>query len=180
MRILIYIFLLAAVGCANKTQRDKSTAERIELVPEPDKGVNCSAMDLVKLKDKELQDEFFKQLDSIKKVQYSNYTQDTGNSVDITPNLLRQFLENINADSLQMNGVYESHFFFNIAPPQYVDSKKCKDIISIQYFIDCGFRMVIDNVYLVEKEGCIGGSQVVYGFKIIDGKIVDFGRQEAG
>ena len=27
---------------------------------------------------------------------------------------------------------------------------------------------------------CVGGSQVVYGFQIYNGKIVDFGRQEAG
>ena len=183
MRALIYIFLLTIIGCADSTHEEKSL--KTEKLSEPTTSVitpnSCSAKDLLELRNPALQYDFFRQLDSIRKVQYPNNDQDTNNSVDITPNLLRKFLAEINADTLQQNEIYEGYYFFNIAPPQYVDSKKCRDKITIQYFgKECGFRIIIDNVYLVEKEGCIGGSQVLYGFKIVGGKIVDFTRNEAG
>jgi len=199
MRAFIYLFLMTIIGCTYTTHEDNSSAGRIEPVPESHKKlqlkteklsepttsattpINCSAKNLLKLRDNGLQYDFFRQLASIRKVQYPNNDQDTDNSVDITPSLLKKFLKDVNVDTLQKNGTYESYYFFNIAPAQYVDSKKCKDKIEIQYFNkECGFRMVIDNVYLVEKRDCIGGSQVIYGFKIVDGKIVDFTRNEAG
>ncbi len=192
MKTLLYLFLLTIIACADPTQKDKSSANSIEPIPEPDKKEsestvsaqkpnNCSASDFLKLKDKNLQDDFFRQLDSLRKSQYRINDPDTKSSVDITQNLLKKFLKEVNIDTLQKNGTYECFYFFNIAPPEFVDSKKCKDKITIQYLSEtCEFRMMVDNVYLVDVEDdkpyCIGGAQVVYDFKILDGKIVDFRR----
>jgi hypothetical protein len=95
--------------------------------------------------------------------------------------MLQQFLQDIDIDLLSKSNSFERAYFFKIAPPQFSDSKKCKDLIKIQYFPkSCTFRLVIDNVYLVEKTECIGGSQVVYSFKIVNGRLSDFWRDEAG
>jgi len=141
---------------------------------------DCSPTDFTKLKDKKLQDNFFTQLDSVKKVQYPKNDQDTKNAVDLTPKMLNQFLKDFNLETFKKTGIYENYYFFNISPPQFKDSKICKDKISVQYFSEsCTYRMIVENVYIVENN-CIGGQQVSYNFKIIKNKIVDFGRDEAG
>jgi hypothetical protein len=141
---------------------------------------DCSSTDITKLNDKKLQVDFFTRLDSVRKAQYPNNDQDTNNSVDLTPKLLQLFLKDINLETLKKNGRYDAFYFFNISPPQFKDSKECKDRISLRYFPEsCMFRIEVENVYLVERD-CIGGSQVSYGFKIVKDKIVDFGRNEAG
>jgi len=142
---------------------------------------SCSAKDFLLLRDKVTQSDFFRQRDSVRKIQYPLGDQDTCNSVDITKNMLQQFLKDIDINLLLKTNTFESTYFFNIAPPQFSDSKKCKDIIRLQYFpSSCTFRLVIDNVYLVENTDCIGGSQVVYSFKIVNGRLSDFWRNEAG
>lgn len=140
-----------------------------------------SSKDFLQLKNKELQADFFRVLDSTRKSQYRNNDQDIYNLVDITPDLLRKFLKDINADTLARHDVFEARYFFNIAPRSFTDSKKCDDLVTLRFFREDGsFRMIIDNVYPVEELGCAGGAQVIYGFKIRDNRIVDFDRQAAG
>ena len=202
MKNLIYILtLLILFGCGNSDKKDNQIAsDRMEFIPKPDKDLRekyeksiiegseqidsiiCSgrAVDILKLKEKELQIEFFLKLDSIKKLQYPDKDQDTCNSVDLTPALLNKILKDINGMTLQEKGVFTSFYNFNIACPGFTDSEVCKDKVSIHFFEEsCCFRIVIENSYMVEGD-CIGGSQVVYGFKIDNGRIIDFGRQEAG
>lgn len=141
----------------------------------------CDASDFLKLKDKQLQADFFKHLDSVRKIQYPANDQDIYNLVDITPAMLNSFLNDINIDSLQKNASYEHKYFFNIAPKGFTDSRTCADVIILRFFEeDCSFRVIIDNVYPVEEQGCAGGAQVIYGFHIEDNKIIRFGRQAAG
>jgi hypothetical protein len=141
----------------------------------------CGSEDFLKLKNKQLQADFFRQLDSVRKGQYPNNDQDIYNLVDITPALLNKFLSDINIDSLRKNEMYEASYFFNIAPKEYTDSRKCDDVITVRFFSeDCSFRMIIDNVYPVKDVGCAGGAQVLYGFKIFKSRIIEFGRQAAG
>lgn len=142
---------------------------------------SCSAKDFLLLRDKGVQADFFRQRDSVQKIQYPLDDQDKFNSVDITSKMLQQFLKDIDINQLLKTDNFESSYFFNISPPQFKDSKKCKDVIKVQYFhSSCTFRLVIDNVYLVQDTDCIGGTQVMYSFKIINGRISDFGRDEAG
>ena len=194
--ILFTLIILMFIGCNDIQRNSESHNDRLELVPEPDKALrleyeksagseipdtvrrNCSALDLMNLKN--LQAEFFSQLDSILRVQYPNNDREPESFVDLTPRLLDQFLSDINKDSLILNGEFEKEYHFNLAPPGFTDPKICKDKISITFDGDhCGFRLVIYNTFLVEPSWCTENN-VVYGFEIRDGRIIDFGRQEAG
>ncbi len=134
----------------------------------------------MKLKNKEISTSFFTQLDSIRRVQYSKNDQETEIFVDINPNILIQFLKDIDQVELSKNGQFEKEYHFNIAPIGYSDPPKCKDKISIQFFPEtCKYRMVIWNTFLVEPDWCTE-SQVVYSFEIKDNQIKNFWRNEAG
>ena len=100
--------------------------------------------------------------------------------VDLTPEYLDKFLADLDQDSLSMNNRFEKDYHFNVAPKDYTDPEICKDKIGITFDKEhCSFRLNIYNTFLVEPDWCTE-SMVVYGFIISNGKIVDFGRQEAG
>lgn len=145
-----------------------------------DKPTTCQAVDLMKLQNKELQNDFFKQLDSIRHIQYPNNDQETEIMVDFTPAMLKQFLKDIDTATLSKTGRFEKEYYFNIAPKGYSDPKVCKDKISVEFdFATCTYRMVIWNSFLVEPNWCTE-HQVVYGFTIKNNKIIDLERNEAG
>lgn len=137
-----------------------------------------TALDFLKLTDKTIRTDFFRQLDSIRNVQYSKNDQDTAIFIDITPKLLDRFIRDLNKDELSKTGEFEKEYNFNIAPPQYRDSKECKDKISIAFDKNtCRFRLTIFNVFFAEW---CQESTVIYGFQISSDKILNFGRSEAG
>ena len=141
---------------------------------------DCSPTTIKKLEDKRLMGYFFDRLDSVKRIQYPGNDQDTGNSVDLNPRLLSQFISDINTETFSKTGTFQKHYFFDMAPASYKDSEKCKDVISIQFIpSSCSFRIEIQNAYPV-KNDCAGGSQVSYHFKIQNNSIVNFSRNEAG
>lgn len=202
MKFISCILLLLILSSCNveETNTKQHDNDRIVFVPEPDKDLRekyekadaeknikhdtdtCLKYhaDLLNLKKKELQTEFFVMLDSIKNVQYPSNDQDSCNSVDLSPDLLKQFLNDIDIDSLKSSNLYTALYNFNIACHGFKDSDRCMDKISFQFFPEtCGYRIVIENSYLVEG-ACIGGSQVNYGFKIKGDRIVNLSRQEAG
>ena len=194
MKIHYYIIIaLLTIGCGNSDKKDSEVeSDRNESVSHKEKDSKQNskeidsanyygkAIDILKLKEPLLQKEFFRELDSIKDLQYPENDQEECNNVDITSELLNTFLGDINTSTFQEKGEFECFYNFNIACPGFSDSEICKDKISIQFFeSSCNFRMVIENCYMVEGS-CIGGAQVVYTFKIIDGKVINFGRNEAG
>lgn len=166
----VIILLLLGAGCS----------EQQESLPKVEQHINCTASDFLNLANETTETSFFHQRDSVLKSQYPHGDKDVFNSVDITREMLHQFLREITIDSLALSGSIEKVYFFNISPPAYSDSKLCEDRIAVRYFEDdCTYRMTIDNVYMVEGD-CIGGSQVSYGFRIEGDQIIDFTRQEAG
>jgi len=193
--ILSILFLL--IGCADNPKKEKPiVSDRLELIPEPDKNLNeahltlkednpidtitCqkTALDFLKLANKNIQTDFFHQLDSIRKVQYSKDDQDTAIFVDLTPKLLDKFLSDLNKDVFSETGNFEKDYNFNIAPPKYTDSKACKDKISI--FFDkqtCRFRLVICNVFFAEW---CQESAVVYTIEVDGNKFLLIWRDVAG
>jgi len=202
MKNLIYILtVLTFFGCGNTEKKETADAsDRMELVPEPDKDLreeyeksiekdseqiaatNCMGKteDFLNLRDKELQVDFFSKLDSIRKVQYPHNDQETSIMVDLTPEYLIEFLDDINLDSLTANKQYEKEYHFNIAPKDYTDPEICKDKIAMSFDAEnCSYRLNVYNTFLVEPDWCTE-SMVVYGFKIENDKIVDFWRQVAG
>lgn len=158
-------------------------SDRLELIPEPDTQIDTisydkRALEFLKLTNKNIQTDFFHQLDSIRKVQYPKNDQDTAIFVDLTPKLLDKFLRDLNEDEFSKAGNFEKEYNFNIAPPKYTDSKECSDKISITFDKrTCSFRLVIYNEFFAEW---CQESIVVYGFKIKGNKISDFRRNEAG
>ncbi len=139
---------------------------------------DTSPIAFLKLTEKKIQVDFFHQLDSIKKDQYPNDDLDTNIFVDITPKLLNKFLGDLNEELFIETGSFEKEYNFNIAPPQFVDSKECLDKISITFEKNtCSFHMIIYNEFFADW---CQESTVVYGFKIIGNKISDFRRNEAG
>ena len=193
---------LTLLGCANSTNKEKSSeiiiatpdseTERIlkveeepiksDFEPAQIESIDCSGTisDFLKLNDKELQLDFFSNLDSIRKVQYPDNDQDTLIMVDLTPEYLTMFLTDINSNSLMVNNQFEKEYHFDIAPKDYTDPEICKDKIAVSFDDkSCSFRLHIYNTFLVEPDWCTE-SMVVYGFKIENDKITDFWRQEAG
>lgn len=202
MKNLIYILTgLIFFGCNNTQEKETaSVSDRMELVTEPDKDLRedyeksmekdseqvtfttCMGKteDFLKLRDKELQIDFFSKLDSVRKVQYPNNDQETSIIVDLTPEYLTEFLADINLGSLIANRQFEKEYHFNIAPKDYIDPEICKDKIAVSFDAgNCSFRLNVYNTFLVEPDWCTE-SVVVYGFNIENDKIVDFWRQEAG
>lgn len=139
---------------------------------------NSAATDILKLRDKIIQADFFHQLDSIRKVQYPNNDQDTAIFVDFTPILLNRFLKDVNKEQLTNTGEFEKEYNFNISPPQYKDSKECKDKISLTFDKEtCSFHITIFNEFFAEW---CQESSVTYLFQIVDSKISNFTRSETG
>ncbi|SFT43354.1 hypothetical protein SAMN05216474_0540 [Lishizhenia tianjinensis] len=202
MKILIYILIvLTFFGCVNTQENDNiATSDGIELTPGPDKeqreeyaksmekdseqvaSTICmgKAEDFLKLKGTGLQADFFSKLDSIRKVQYPNNDQETSIMVDLTLEYLKEFLADINLDSLTANNQFEKEYHFNIAPKGYTDPEICKDKIAMNFEAkNCSFRLSVYNTFLAQPDWCVE-SMVIYGFKIENDKIVHFWRQEAG
>lgn len=139
-----------------------------------------SLIDFFKLKDKNLQSEFFFKLDSVRKVQYTNIDQEKSIFVDLTPEYLDKFLDDIDIDSILTQSEIEMKYHFNIAPKGYKDPEMCLDALRLRLDKEfCQFTMVVYNTFLVEPDWCTE-SAVIYGFKLSGNKIIDFWRNEAG
>lgn len=202
MKYLIYIgTLLAFLGWGNSQNNVAiTTRENIGIALKPDKELrknhetslvqastkvvsgSCfqKPSDFLTLKNKEIQSTFFYKLDSTRKVQYPENDQEISMMVDLTPEYLNKFIADINLDTLLVNKRFGKEYHFNISPNGYSDPKRCKDKIEVIFDEkQCTFRLNIYNTFLVEPNWCTE-SMVVYGFSILNGKIVDFGRQEAG
>ena len=194
MKTLITIFtVLFFLSCINNKENETSTD-----LPDPEHdstlqtdniksnqslksettACNIAATDILKLRDATIQADFFHQLDSIRKVQYPNNDQDTAIFVDFTPILIDRFLKDLNKEQLTSKGEFKKEYNFNISPPQYKDSKECRDKISLTFDnITCNFRITIFNEFFAE--GC-QESTVTYVFQIRSNKISNFGRYETG
>ncbi|MES2616691.1 MAG: hypothetical protein V4613_02370 [Bacteroidota bacterium] len=195
-QLIIIASIFLQIGCTNnqkteapvasdtiKLTTDSSKTHNEEhLVPTEDPQIvsipcNKTALDFLKLKDKKIQASLFHQIDSIRKVHYSN-GEDTFYSFDITPKLLDKFIKDINKDQFVKTREFEKEYNFNIDSSMGKDPKPCKDNISISFEKkNCRFRLIIVNVFYVEW---CHESSVVYYFSINGDRISDFWRGEAG
>lgn len=182
MKHLITIFIIFfSFSCAQNQEKVTVTgADSTELAGTQIDSGSCdkTALDFVKLTNKNTRSGFFNQLDSARKAQYPNNDHEPAIFVDLTPELLDKFLKDLNKDQLVKTGNFDKEYYFNIAPLQFSDSKKCKDKISITFYKEtCSFILVIHNEFFAE--GC-QESSITYGFEINGDKISDFTRNEAG
>jgi hypothetical protein len=147
---------------------------------EPRPSPACQVLDFMKLQKKNLEDNFFRQLDSVRRIQYPDNDQEKEKMIDLNPTLLAQFLKDIDQNALLNNGQFEKEYHFNIAPKGYSDPEKCRDKISIEFSPDdCRYRFVIWNTFLAEPGWCTE-SQVIYSFEIRGDQLMGFYRNEAG
>lgn len=137
----------------------------------------CKPLDFLKLREKEIQVKFLHLIDSIKELQYPEESEPT-TFVDITQQYLINFLNDLNIDSLRINGFFEKEYDFN-KKSQNTDQVICQDAISVAYLEkDCSFMLHVLNTNFID--GWCGESSVVYLFKIKNDKVIDFIRREAG
>lgn len=168
------VFIITAFFLADRPTGYLSS-DQIHFIEPP-----CKISDVLQLKNKKLQSDFFKQLDSIHRMQYPDGNPDSAIFIDMTPKMLNQFLKDIDTAVLSKTGRFEKEYHFKIAPKGFTDPATCKDKITIEFYPgSCGYRIVIDNTFLVQPNWCTE-SEVSYYFKIRNGLIVDFGRQAAG
>jgi hypothetical protein len=198
MKHLIFILTIFLLfGCAeNQEKVSVAKTDSVGLTPGSGKNVEkvflesksgtqtdsgpCdkTALEFLKLNNKNTRADFFHQLDSVRKLQFPNNDQDTAIFVDLTPKLLATFLKDLNKDQLVKTGHFDKGYYFNIAPQQFSDSRKCKDRISINFDRKtCSFYITIYNEFFAEW---CQESTVTYGFKIKGDKISGFTRNEAG
>lgn len=136
------------------------------------------ASDVLYLKNPAIQKSFFRQLDSMLKIQYPNNDQEKDIFVDLTPNMLNQFLSDLDTNVLIKNGAFDKSYHFNIAPPMYKDTKTCSDQITLEYDIHSNyFSIIISNRFFAEW---CQESAVRYFFILTKKKVILLDRTEAG
>ena len=173
MRLLLLTLLaVSQPGIGPKTGQGKKPTEATR--------TSCDAASLERLKNPVLFASFFHCVDSMRRVQYPNGEQDTTLSVDITPAVMKEFLEKVDHALLSRSGEAEIDFHFGVAPTGYTDPPACRDKVSVSFNArSCHFRMVVFNTFLVPPDWCTEGT-VVYGFMIGQDRVLDFYRDEAG
>lgn len=136
------------------------------------------ASDILYLKNPAIQKSFFRQLDSMLKIQYPKNDQEKDIFVDLTPKMLDQFLNDLDTNLLIKNGAFDKSYHFNIAPPMYKDTKKCSDQITLENDVHSNyFSLIISNRFYAEW---CQESAVRYFFIITKNTIRIIGRSEAG
>lgn len=136
------------------------------------------ASDILYLKNPTIQKSFFRQLDSMLKIQYPKNDQEKDIFVDLTPKMLDQFLSDLDTNLLIKNGAFDKSYHFNIAPPMYKDTKTCSDQITLEYDVHSNyFSLIISNRFYAEW---CQESAVRYFFILTKNTIRIIGRSEAG
>jgi hypothetical protein len=168
---LSFLFAIISTNDLNQITDKRGGAENI---------LACDASGIMQLQNRKLQGDFFKQLDSVLLVQYPDGRRESYIFVELTTVLLNNFLKDIDTLALAKTGMFEKEYHFKIAPKGYTDHGKCMDKISIRFSsADCSYIMTINNRFMVEDGWCTE-HQVVYAFKIAEGKISKFWRNAAG
>lgn len=154
---------------------------------------NCSVDDFLLLRKKDVQQDFFKKMDSIFVVQYPN-KKDRENTINVTPEILNRYLKDINEQSLRDSLVVfndvtlaNKEYNFKFIPKSFHQWKTSnyKNTIYIRYSPNhCSFGLYINYSCIIdfedEEDKVIEEHLIFYHFKIVNGKIVDFGRNEVG
>jgi hypothetical protein len=148
---------------------------------------NCAPPNVIlSLLDSSVQQQFFHKRDSMKQIQILG--KDSVAFIDINSEIIDDFINSIDIDLFIKN-----HFFWKDYEclPNCLPGTDRRGWISLEYYPEnwgCGFRLTIQNVYLEVYDDepdkiyeIIAYEQmVVYGFDIINNKIVDFIRHLTG
>ena len=145
------------------------------------KAEGCKVKNILLLKNKNLQADFFRKIDSITAVQYPKSKAQT---VNITPAILNKYLSDIEKDlSTQVadTTTFERTYHYKLVPPEFAkQASNAKNKIYISFYPKgCDFTLHLLYSYYLKEHDVVVESSVIYHFTIIDGKIVNFGRDES-
>ena len=145
------------------------------------KAEGCKVKNILLLKNKNLQADFFRKIDSITAVQYPKSKAQT---VNITPAIINKYLSDIEKDlSTQMadTTTFEKTYHYKLVPPEFAkQASNAKNKIYISFYPKgCVFTLHLLYSYYLKEHDVVVESSVIYYFTIIDGKIANFGRDES-
>jgi len=145
------------------------------------KAEGCKVKNILLLKNKNLQADFFRKIDSITAVQYPKSKAQT---VNITPAILNKYLSDIEKDlSTQIadTTTFEKTYHYKLVPPEFAkQASNAKNKIYISFYPKgCVFTLHLLYSYYLKEHDVVVESSVIYYFTIIDGKIANFGRDES-
>ena len=145
------------------------------------KAQECNLKVFLSLKSKNLQADFFRKIDSITAVQYPKSKAQT---VNITPAILNKYLSDIEKDLSQQpidEIIAERTYHYKLVPPEFAkQASNAKNKIYISFYPKgCVFTLHLLYSYYLKEHDVVVESSVIYYFTIIDGKIVNFGRDES-
>ena len=145
------------------------------------KAQECNLKVFLSLKSKTLQADFFKKIDSVTAVQYP---KEKAQTVNITPAILNKYLSDIEKDLSQQpidEIIAERTYHYKLVPPEFAkQASNAKNKIYISFYPKgCDFTLHLLYSYYLKEHDVVVESSVIYHFTIIDGKIVNFGRDES-
>lgn len=145
------------------------------------KAQECKLKVFLSLKSKNLQADFFRKINSVTAVQYPKSKAQT---VNITPAILNKYLSDIEKDlSTQVTDTttFERTYHYKLVPPEFAkQASNAKNKIYISFYPKgCVFTLHLLYSYYLKEHDVVVESSVIYHFTIINGKIVNFGRDES-
>lgn len=145
------------------------------------KAEGCKVKNILLLKNKNLQADFFRKINSVTAVQYPKSKAQT---VNITPAILNKYLSDIEKDLSQQpidEIIAERTYHYKLVPPEFAkQANNAKNKIYISFYPKgCVFTLHLLYSYYLKEHDVVVESSVIYHFTIIDGKIANFGRDES-
>ena len=145
------------------------------------KAQECKLKVFLSLKSKNLQADFFRKINSVTAVQYPKSKAQT---VNITPAILNKYLSDIEKDlSTQVadTTTFERTYHYKLVPPEFAkQASNAKNKIYISFYPKgCVVTLHLLYSYYLKEHDVVVESSVIYHFTIINGKIVNFGRDES-
>ena len=168
--VLVFIALLVFLSCLKNAKNTEEANEKIENKLTG----NCNLENILLLTHKEQEIIFFQKLDSLVLKQYPEGKE----AIDITPELLSRFLSDLEINNLKNDSVFRKKYIVKLTPESLETFHESNNIELMYFPKDCAYRLSVNNYYET-KEYADEGS-VSYSFKIENGSIKDFKRQEAG
>ena len=147
-----------------------------DLQVDKDSENNCDVKDIVFLNQNEGHKSFIKTLDSTVQKQYPAGKEIT--SPELNTEILTQFLNDLNLENFDETFKFQKKYNLKLTPKSVQTLNEINIIELVYYPKECSYRLSINCSY--ETEDYSDESSVIYFFKIVDGKLKDFARQEAG
>ncbi len=162
--IIIGALLFSMVGCFQNTKNQNKETFNTQK--------KCNSKSFFLLENEVFREKFLHKVDSLIAIQYPNGKVKT--SVDITSDMLVKFLKDIDKNTFLRTNNFEKKYD-NLKNTNGIKKYRC----SIEFYpMECGYRFVLSS--FIETKEWFDETSTIYSFSIINDKIINFARQEAG